>query len=160
MIQPSVKIEHNEQRVAAAIQTTAWERLKASGERARDDVRASFKKAGDPNPPHFPPRSPSGILSRAVGFFIGLLAPFGLKTLASYAVRRGGEIEANTLGGLSEIQAVQVRAAGEVISEIAGVNELGGLFRGRHYPARSFERPALEREAPRYADSFRGSIGE
>jgi len=46
-----------------------------------------------------------------------------------------------------------------VIGEAAAAHELGGSYKGQHYPARPFMQPALERAAPRFAGSFRGSIG-
>ena len=39
-------------------------------------------------------------------------------------------------------------------------HEFGGEYKGGNFPARSFMEPALERQAPRFASSFGGSIHE
>lgn len=46
-----------------------------------------------------------------------------------------------------------------IVGLSAQAHEFGGRYKGVEYPARPFMRPALEKSAPRFAGSWRGSIG-
>ena len=46
------------------------------------------------------------------------------------------------------------------VGESGRAHEFGGRYKGQEYPERSFMYPALERTAPAFAGTFRGSIGE
>ena len=47
-----------------------------------------------------------------------------------------------------------------VVGESGAAHELGEEFHGDDYPERPFMGPALEANAPRFADEYAGSIGE
>lgn len=47
-----------------------------------------------------------------------------------------------------------------IVGESGAAHEFGGQYKGAEYPERSFMGPALERNISRFADSWRGSIGE
>lgn len=46
-----------------------------------------------------------------------------------------------------------------IVGLSAQAHEFGGRYKGVDYPARPFMRPALEKSAPRFAGSWRGTIG-
>lgn len=45
-----------------------------------------------------------------------------------------------------------------IVGLSAHAHEFGDQFHGQDYPERSFAKPALEKVAPRFADSFAGSV--
>lgn len=47
-----------------------------------------------------------------------------------------------------------------VAGEVGSAHEFGGRYKQQDYPERPFMQPALERAIPRFAGSWRGSIGE
>lgn len=47
-----------------------------------------------------------------------------------------------------------------VAGQAGSAHEFGGRYKGQSFPQRPFMLPALERAIPRFAGSWRGSIGE
>jgi len=47
-----------------------------------------------------------------------------------------------------------------VAGTAGSAHELGGSYKGQEFPERPFMLPALERAIPRFAGSWKGSIGE
>jgi phage gpG-like protein len=68
-------------------------------------------------------------------------------------VRRGIKFDA------TKIDAV-IGFAGSVYGDVMRVHEFGGQREGVTFEARPTMFPALEKSAPRFAESWRGSIGE
>jgi len=46
-----------------------------------------------------------------------------------------------------------------IVGKAGKAHEFGGSYKGESFEARPFAQPALERGIPRFAGSFRGSIG-
>lgn len=48
---------------------------------------------------------------------------------------------------------------GSIVGESASAHEFGGQYKGQQFPERPFMGPALEKNLPRFADDWAGSLG-
>lgn len=120
--------EMNTQAVKAAKDKGAFRSFSHGAASISKDAKSSLETAAGPSNAGEPPHTHKGAL---------------LRRAVRYAADKTGAV----IGPVASM----VGLAGEA-------HEFGKEFRGTDYPERPFMEPALERAAPRIADSWRGSI--
>ena len=128
----SSKIEYTPRRVESAADKAAFRNFGHASARISKDAKASITKSKGPSEPGEPPHT------RARG-------GKNLRGAIRYSTSKEGAI----IGPIASF----VGAAGEA-------HEFGGSYRGTEFPERSFMEPALSQNVGRFADDWRGSIGE
>lgn len=99
----------------------------------RKDAASTIERSREPSEPGQPPHTRRGQLPRAIRYAVDEL---------------GGDVGA----------VVGPRAS--LVGESGAAHEIGGEYKGTEFPERPFMGPALERALPRFAEQWRGSIGE
>lgn len=135
MFDLKVKTDDATKRVKAAADTAAFRNLGHAVASISKDVKASLEKADGPSPPGKPPHTHRGTFLRR-------------------AVRFASEPPS------SPVKSAVVGPMASVVGTSGAAHEFGGDFKGTDLPERPFMEPALMRALPRFADSWKGSIGE
>ncbi len=124
-------IEDRSAEVAKAAKRASAKVLGKSAGRIRKAEVRSFQRSAGPSTPGSPPNTRKGLARQAVRF----------------------DVDRENLEAV-----IGPRAS--VIGEAMAAHEFGEEYRGSQYPERPFAGPALEENAPLFAEDFRGSIGE
>lgn len=130
MIAAAVKTENKMHRVADAAERAAFRNFGHAAASIRKDAAQSIESSPDPSQPGEPPHTRR-------------------RNYLRRAIRYASDKEGAVIGTLSSI----LGTAGEP-------HEHGGFYKGQDFPERPFMFPALERQVPRFAGEWRGSIGE
>jgi hypothetical protein len=130
MLGLSVQTEDRTRRVANAASAATFRNLGHAAARIAKDAKASLETAEGPSPPGSPPHTHKGAFLRR-------------------AVRYAASKEEAIVGPQASL-----------VGEVGAAHEFGEEYRGQEYPERAFMGPALEANEPRFAESWRGSIGE
>lgn len=130
MISIQVKTENNFKAVEKAADKAAFRNFGHAAASISKDVKQSIDRATGPSVPGQPPHTHKGTFLRR-------------------AIRYEADMEGAIIGPMAS-----------VVGEAGAVHEFGEVYYGQDYPPRPFMGPALERAAPRFGDSWQGSIGE
>jgi hypothetical protein len=122
--------EDTTKRIAKAAEGAAFRNFSHAAARISKDAKASLVTAEGPSSPGTPPHTHRGAYLRR-------------------AVRFDANKEGAVIGPMHSI-----------VGEAGAAHEFGEEFRGQDYPERSYMGPALERNVPRFAQDWVGSIGE
>lgn len=130
MIEVKVKTENRFDRVQKASDKAAFRNFGHAAAAIRKDAAASIVSDAEPSEPGEPPHT------RKRNF-----------------LRRAIRFDANKEGAVIGTMASVIGTAGEA-------HEKGIVYKGTDFPERPFMFPAMERNIPRFAGEWRGSIGE
>jgi hypothetical protein len=130
MFTTKVKIEDRTKAVKAASDKAAFRNFGHAAASIRKDVAASIEVSPDPAPPGQPPHT---------------RPQRGLPRSLRFDVDKEGAVIGPTLSRAGKAAAVQ---------------EFGGRYKGQEFPERPYMLPGLERNIPRFAGSWEGSIGQ
>ena len=143
-----VKIEDNTKAVKKAASTSVITNLRHAAGSIRKDAIASIKIAVGASKPGTPPHSHRGLAKRKK-------AGKGRRVNRNALLKRSIAYEVN-----STMTSAVIGPIASDIGDIGWLHEFGGSFKGGDYPERPYMEPALRRVQPRFADSFKGSIGQ
>ncbi len=116
-------------RVTAAVDKAKFRNLFHAAASISKDVKSTLEKSLGPSVPGSPPHTHRGVF-----------------------LRRAIRYQANKQGAI-------IGPLASVVGDAGHAHEFGGKYRGTTYPERPFMRPALNRAIPRFAGSWRGSVG-
>jgi hypothetical protein len=143
MIGLSFQLERDStKRVLDAADKAAFKNLGHAASAIRKTAIESIKPAEGPSPPGTPPHTHTAGVTKK-----GKLKKGHLPRAIVYDVDKAK-------------QEAVVGPRASVVGESGAAHELGEEFRGDDYPERPYMSPALEANAPRFADEYAGSIGE
>jgi hypothetical protein len=118
-------------KVAKAEQKAAFRNVGHGAARIRKDAQASIERSDEPSAPGTPPHTRRGHLRRAIVY--------------DYDPRE---------------QSAVVGPRASIVGDAGAAHEFGEEFRGYDYDARAFMGPSLEKNVPRFAGDWEGSIGQ
>lgn len=151
-----VKIVDNTKRVEAAAKKASIRSLSHFAGATRKTAIESFEESDDPSEPGTPPHTRIGVFKQTKFATAG---GSGIKGKNLYA--RGKSLPGAIRFNVNRKD--QIAVVGPTKSKagpIGRLHEFGGRRGNARYPARPFMEPAMKENAPRFVDSFRGSIGE
>ena len=129
MFRLTVKTEDNTRAVENAANKAKFRNFRHGAASVSKSAKASIEKSEGPSEPGSPPHTHRRIFFRRA---------------IRYAVSPEGAV---------------IGPRESIIGTSGQPHEFGGNYKGSTYPARPFMRPALEEAAPRFAGSWKGSIG-
>lgn len=130
------------QPVIKAADRAAFKNLGHAAATIRNDAIGSIIQAEGPSLPGRPPHTHTGGLTK------------------KGKVRRGELQRAITFDYSKQEKTAVIGPRKSVVGLSGAAHELGGDFKGQDYPERAFMGPALQRNLDRFAEDWRGSIGE
>jgi hypothetical protein len=130
MFAVKVKTVDEMHKVAKAADKATYRNFHHAAASISKDAKSTLEKADGPSDPGKPPHTHKGVYMRRA---------------VRYAANKEGAV---------------IGPRGSVVGESGAAHEFGEKYRGTDYPERPFMRPALERNLGRFADTWRGSIGE
>ena len=129
-------------RVSDAAEKAAFKNLGHAASSIRKTAIESIKPAEGPSPPGMPPHThTAGVTKKG-------------------KPKKGHLPRAIVFDVDKQKQEAVIGPRASVVGESGAAHELGEEFHGDDYPERPYMFPALETNAPRFADEYAGSIGE
>lgn len=119
----------NGERVSQALSKATFVSLNQAGAVVRMIAQRSIKAGKKASSPGQPPRTRKKRLPHAIIYFVDKQKRF-----------------------------VIIGPSADLISNVGAAHEFGGTFRQRHYDARPFMKPALEKSIPRLPACWSGSV--
>lgn len=137
-----VLFQDTSKNVALAVERATFRNLGHAAATIRNDAIGSIVQAEGPSRPGTPPHTHTGGLTK------------------KGKIRRGQLQRAITFDYSKSERTAVIGPRATVVGTSGAAHEFGGVFKGQDYPVRAFMGPALERNLDRFAEDWRGSIGE
>lgn len=130
-------------KVAKAVEKAAYRNFGHGAASISKDVKSTLEKAEGPSEEGQPPHTHKGVF---------------LRRAVRYAADKEGAVIGPRESVVGDVGAVH--EFGEVRDDLIDTESKGVVLVIRDYPKRPFMFPGLERGAPRFAEEWRGSVGE
>lgn len=142
MIGMAIQIVNNLHRIAPAAERAAFKNVGHAAASLRKDAIASIEEGDGASPPGTPPHTHTQ------------------KTTRAGKTRLGHLPRAITFAHDRKAMSAVIGPRESVVGTAGQAHEHGGEYKGEHYPPRPFMVPAMDRNLDRFADDWRGSVGE
>ena len=130
MVGMKTTVRFNRRPVIKAADKAAFRNIFHAAASIRKIAGGSIERSKEPSLPGKPPHTKRGLLKRALRFQV---AP--------------------------DKQSAVIGPRASIAGQVGAAHELGGSYKGQTFKKRPFMEPALKEAIPRFAGSFRGSIG-